>query len=104
MANIAGKLGWKVVTLVFAVPISMVVRKLIEKAWVKARPNDPPRDPASPGTTWLDALAWAAVSGIGVAAGRVLASRGAATAWRGLTGTEPPGSETQAEAAAAARS
>lgn len=104
MANIAGKLGWKVVTMIFAIPISMAVRKIIEKAWTKARPNDPPRDPASPGTTWLDALAWAAVSGVGVAAGRVLASRGAASAWRGLTGSEPPGAETRAEAAAAARS
>lgn len=102
MANIAGKLGWKVVTLIFAVPISILVRKVIEKAWTRARPNDPPRDPASPGTTWIDALAWAAVSGVGVAAGRVLASRGAAKAWRGLTGTEPPGTQTQAEAASAA--
>ena len=102
MANIAGKLGWKVVTLIFALPISMVVSKLIEKTWAKARPNDPPRDPASPGTTWMDALAWAAVSGIGVAAGRVLASRGAAKAWRGLTGSEPPGTQTRAEAVAAA--
>lgn len=102
MANIAGKLGWKVITLIFAVPISIAIRKIIEKAWTKARPEDPPRDPASPGTTWIDALAWAAVSGVGVAAGRVLASRGAATAWRGITGTEPPGTETQAEAAAAA--
>ena len=102
MANIAGKLGWKVITMVFAIPISIAVRKAIEKVWIKARPEDPPRDPASPGTSWLDALAWAAVSGIGVAAGRVLASRGAAKAWRGLTGSEPPGAETQTEAAAEA--
>jgi hypothetical protein len=98
MANAAGKLGWKLMTMIFAIPISKIVTRLIEKAWVKARPNDPPRDPASPGTGWGDALAWATLSGLGIALGRLVATRTAASAWRGLTGSEPPGAQTVTEA------
>ena len=100
MANAVGKVGWKFMTMVFAIPISRFVTTVIEKAWVKLRPNDPPRDPASPGTGWGDALAWAALSGVGIAVGRLVATRSAATAWRGLTGSEPPGAQTVAEARA----
>jgi hypothetical protein len=41
--------------------------------------------------TWPEALAWAAFSGVVVAAGRLVAARGAAAAYQSLTGKLPPG-------------
>ena len=93
MAGAAGKIGWKIVALSFAVPTGIAVRKALEAGWRKARHDDPPRNPAAPGTQWSEALAWAAVSGVAVAAARMVAARGAAATWKSLTGKLPPGVE-----------
>lgn len=93
MAGAAGKIGWKIVALGFAVPTSIVVRKAIETGWRKTKHDDPPKNPAAPGTEWSEALMWAAVSGIAVAAARLVAARGAAATWKSLTGKLPPGVE-----------
>ena len=69
------------------------MRKALDAAWRAARHDDPPRNPAAPGTAWAEALAWAAVSGIAVAAARMIAARGAAATWKSLTGSLPPGIE-----------
>jgi hypothetical protein len=90
MANVVGKIGWKVVTMAFAIPISRLVTKGTERVWLTLRPEDPPHNPAKTETSWSDAIAWAAVSGVGIAAGQLLASRSAAHAWRTLFGVEPP--------------
>jgi hypothetical protein len=94
VAGAAGKVGWKIVALAFAVPTGMAVRKALDAGWRKARHgDDPPKNPAAPGTDWSEALAWAAVSGIAVAAARLVAARGAAATWKSLTGKLPPGIE-----------
>ena len=93
MARAVGKLGWKIMALAFAVPTGIAVRKSLDAAWRAARHNEPPRNPAAPGTEWGEALAWAAVSGVAVAAARLVAARGAAATWESLTGTLPPGVE-----------
>jgi Protein of unknown function (DUF4235) len=93
VAGAAGKIGWKLVALAFAVPAGVAARKALEVGWRAARHDNPPRNPAAPGTTWVEALAWAAVSGIAIAAARVLAARGAAATWKSLTGSLPPGIE-----------
>lgn len=90
MAGAAGKIGWKIVAAAFAVPMGIAVRKALETGWRKTRNDDPPKNPAAPDTAWSEALAWAAVSGIGVAAARLLAARGAAATWKSLTGKLPP--------------
>jgi Protein of unknown function (DUF4235) len=90
VAGAAGKIGWKMVAAAFAVPAGIAVRKAIETGWRKTRGDDPPKNPAAPGTGWPEALAWAAVSGIAVAAARLLAARGAAATWKSLTGKLPP--------------
>jgi hypothetical protein len=69
----------------------IAVRKLTDAAWYAARGTTPPKNPAAPGVTWPEALAWAAFSGVAVAAGRLLAARGAAAAYQSLTGKLPPG-------------
>lgn len=93
MAGAAGKIGWKIVAMAFAVPTGIAVRKALDAGWQKARHDDPPKNPAAPGTEWSEALLWAAVSGIAVAAARLLAARGAAATWKSLTGKLPPGIE-----------
>jgi hypothetical protein len=93
VAGTAGRIGWKIVAAAFAVPTGIAVRKAIETGWRKAQHDDPPKNPAAPGTTWSEALIWAAVSGIAVASARLIAARGAAATWKSLTGKLPPGVE-----------
>ena len=93
MAEAAGKIGWKIVAAAFAVPMGIAVRKAMETGWRKAKHDDPPKNPAAPGTAWSEALIWAAASGLAVAAARLLAARGAAATWKSLTGKLPPGVE-----------
>jgi hypothetical protein len=93
VAGAAGKIGWKIVALGFAVPTGIAVRKAVEAGWRKTKHDDPPKNPAAPGTRWSEALAWAAVSGLAVAAARLVAARGAAATWKSLTGKVPPGVE-----------
>ena len=70
--------------------ISMVV---LDKVWRKTKKTEPPADPASPGTPWVEALTWAAASGMAVGVGRLVATKGAATAKTKLTGKVPEGME-----------
>lgn len=93
MAEAAGKIGWRIMALAFAVPTGIAVRKAIEAGWRKTKHDDPPKNPAAPGTQWSEAIAWAAVSGLAVAAARLVAARGAAATWKSLTGKLPPGVE-----------
>ena len=98
MAGTAGKIGWKILALGFVVPTGIAVRKAIETGWRKTKHDDPPKNPAAPGTEWSEALIWAALSGIAVATGRLVAARGAAATWKSLTGKLPPGVEKAAGA------
>jgi uncharacterized protein DUF4235 len=84
-------LTWKLLGTGLAVPAGIAARKLTDAAWYAARGTDPPKNPAAPGVTWPEALAWAAFSGVAVAAGRLVAARGAAAAYQSLTGKLPPG-------------
>ena len=98
MAGAAGRIGWRIVALSFAVPAGIAMRKALETGWRKARHDDPPKNPAAPGTEWSEALMWAAASGIAVATARMIAARGAAATWKSLTGKLPPGVEDAAGA------
>ena len=98
MAGTAGRMGWKIMALGFAVPTGIAVRKALETTWRKAKHDDPPKNPAAPGTEWSEALMWAAASGIAVATARLVAARGAAATWKSLTGKLPPGVEDAAGA------
>ncbi len=91
--NFAAKLLYRVLTVALSVPIAKVIRALTNKAWVAARPNDPPKDPKKADVGWSDALIWAAIAGVGTALAKVLSTKGAAGTWRAIVGTEPPGFE-----------
>lgn len=86
--------GWKVLAVGTGLVAVRTSRKALEATWRRTHEGaDPPRNPAAPGTSWGEALTWAAVSGLVVAGARLLASRGAAKAWQKTTGGLPPGLE-----------
>ncbi|MGY1621949.1 DUF4235 domain-containing protein [Geodermatophilus sp. SYSU D00965] len=82
---------WKLLGTGMAAGTGIAVRRLTDAGWYAVRGSTPPRNPAAPGVGWGEALAWAAVSGVAVAAGRLAAARGAAAAYEKLTGKLPPG-------------
>lgn len=87
------KIGWKVVGVTCGLVAARTSKKILDKGWTKARGGEPPRNPAAPGTSWAEALAWACATGAAVAVARLLAARGAAHAWKKATGSLPPGVE-----------
>ncbi len=70
--------------------VSMVV---LDKVWRKTKKTEPPADPASPGTPWVEAITWAAASGVAVGVARLVTTKGVATAKMKLTGSVPEGME-----------
>jgi Protein of unknown function (DUF4235) len=89
--NEKSPLAWKLLGTGMAAGSGIAVRKLTDASWYAVRGSHPPKNPAAPGVGWGEALAWAAVSGVAVAAGRLVAARGAAAAYQSLTGKLPPG-------------
>jgi hypothetical protein len=85
------KLAWKAVGAASGFAAGALARKVLTAAWQRKTGEDPPANPASPRTTWLQALTWAATSGIAIAISRLVAQRGAAEAWRATTGAYPAG-------------
>jgi len=81
---------YKVIGLGLTVPAGIAVKKLADTAWLKVRGYPPPKNPAAPGVGWPEALAWAAVSGALMGAGRLVAARGATSVYQSITGELPP--------------
>lgn len=90
MAGAAGRFGFKLVAMAVAIPVGRLVTKATTKAWATARPDNPPVNPRDLETKWPDALIWAGLTGVGAAVAELLASKGADTAWRALTGKPSP--------------
>ncbi len=85
---------WKVVALASGAAAGAATRAALHAGWRRARGTDPPANPASPRTSWPEALIWAAASGVAMAVTRLVAQRGAAEAWRARTGSYPTALET----------
>ena len=77
-------------TIAVGIPVGIAAKKTIEKAWTTVRPGNPPRMARDPDASWGDALAWAALSGLGVAIAQLVTTKSAASLWRRLVGAEPP--------------
>src|SRR5438445_934796 len=90
MANGAGRLAMRVLTIAVGIPVGIATKKAVEATWSTARPADRPRKPKDAGVRWADAIGWAALSAAGVVAADLLTRRGAEEVWRILLGTEPP--------------
>ncbi len=98
MASIVNKAGWRIVTIVIGIPVGILTKKGVERAWAAARPGDPPRKAKDPAARWGDVLGWAALSAVGVAVAELVTTKGAATVWRSLVGAEPPGTASEEKA------
>ena len=85
---------WKIVGTFSGLAAGMATKALLRTVWQRVRGGDPPSNPAAPGTSWNEALVWAASSGVAMAVTRLVAQRGAAEVWRAETGKYPPGLET----------
>ena len=84
------KLGWKVTTIAFALPLGFAARKAVAAGWRAVRHEDPPEHTAHD-SGWGETLAWAVLSATAIAVAELVAARAAAAAWRSVTGDEPPG-------------
>ena len=85
---------WKVVGLASGAAAGAATRTALRTGWRRARGSEPPANPASPSTSWPEALIWALASGVAMAVTRLVAQRGAAEAWKASTGSYPAGLET----------
>ena len=57
------KVSMKVISIVIGIPVGIATKKAVERAWLTARPDDPPRKPTEADVHWSDASRWAALSG-----------------------------------------
>jgi hypothetical protein len=90
MANLAGKLGMKVLTIAVGIPVGIAAKKAVDATWSALRPEGTPRKPKDPDVRWQDAVGWAVLSAVGVVAADLITRRGAEGVWRLVLGTEPP--------------
>ncbi|HVM15168.1 MAG TPA: DUF4235 domain-containing protein [Egibacteraceae bacterium] len=95
MGQTMEKIAWKVAGLGSAVLAGIAMRSALKTGWEKVRHEQPPMNPATPGTSWGEAVAWTMALGAGVGVARMLASRAAAAGWQKATGTMPPGLESR---------
>jgi hypothetical protein len=89
MANFGAKITMKIMTIAVGIPVGIATRKMVEKIWVAAGP-DRPRSASDDGVQWTDAIAWAALTGVGMAVADLATRKGAGEVWRTVIGTEPP--------------
>ena len=80
---------WKVVGGAVGAAAALMARVGLKATWKAVRGEEPPENPASPSTSWPEALVWAAASGVGLGVARLVLQRGAAEAWRSATGAYP---------------
>lgn len=83
--------AWKAVAAGSAVLASVAMRQIVTSGWKAIKKNDPPVNPASPDTTWKEALAWTVATSVAIGLARLLAQRGADSLWTRVTGSTPPG-------------
>jgi hypothetical protein len=86
-------IGWRVLGGVSALLAGLAARKAITIGWQKASGRNPPANPATPETSWAEAVAFAVASGAAMGVARMVATRKAAGYYRRSTGHLPPGME-----------
>jgi hypothetical protein len=90
MANVAGRLTMKILTVVLSIPVGIATKKAVDRVWATARPADAPRKPGERGVKWGDAVGWAALSAVGLVVTNLVSRKGAEELWRTVVGGEPP--------------
>jgi hypothetical protein len=85
------KIGWKVFGGLSVLAAGVIAKRAVDTTWGAVTGQEPPANPASPETTWPEAVGWALASGAAVGLARLAAARGAARYWQESTGRLPPG-------------
>jgi hypothetical protein len=85
------RLAWAAVAAGAGYVAMIATKHALDAAWRVARQQDPPLNPDSPDTSWTEALAWTAATGMAAGVSHLLARRGAMSGWRKVTGSWPPG-------------
>lgn len=80
---------WKVLGTGGAVAAAFTTQKAMNLVWHAAMGHEPPQTPESPESDWVEAVAWAAVSGALIGLARMVATRQAARAYYSITGDLP---------------
>jgi hypothetical protein len=89
MGSMSQRQLWKVVGAGAGIGAGLITRRVLVAVWRASKGGDPPSNPASPTTTWPEALIWASASGVALAVTRLVAQRGAAEIWKKVTGSYP---------------
>jgi Protein of unknown function (DUF4235) len=71
--------GTRVFNTVTTMAASFIARKSVTFAWTKITGKKPPTNPEDPAVAMLEALSWSVVTGVAVAALRLLAIRAVAS-------------------------
>lgn len=87
------QMTWRAVGAVSGLAAAAATRQALTTLWRARTHDDPPANPASPSTSWNQALTWAVATGVALGVARLVALRGAAAGWRRATGSLPPGLE-----------
>ena len=84
------KITIKALSIVIGIPVGIATKKLVERVWITARPEDPPRKPTDREAQWVDALTWAVLSAAGIVVADLVTRQGAEAAYKAITGNQPP--------------
>ncbi len=90
MAGGPSRIAFRIISSLLAIPIGKAISKATGAAWTKARPDDPPHNPKEVQTSWVDALTFALITGLGAAIAQLVTTKGADTLWRAMTGRPAP--------------
>ncbi len=90
MANVAGRLTMKLLTVAVGIPVGIASKKVVARAWTALRPADPPHSPDQRDARWLDAIGYAALASAVAVGAKLVTRKGAEETYRTLTGLEPP--------------
>jgi len=84
------QVAWNTLATLAAVVAALATRRLAEILWARFGSGDVPNDPTDPEVPWSQATGWALLAGAAAGLARVVGKRGAAVAWRRVTGDEAP--------------
>jgi hypothetical protein len=90
MANVAGRLTMKVLTVSLGIPIGIATKKAVARTWTAVRPQQPPHSANEQDVRWGDAIGYAALASAAAVAAKLITRRGAEHTYRTITGLEPP--------------
>lgn len=88
-ARIPQEMAFKLLASAAAITTGALVRQGLEKSWSSIRGHKPPENPASPLTSWSEALTWAAAVGLAVGVGRLVGRRVFVEGWSRKVGHFP---------------